>query len=259
VKARPLSEEEVEQAIRKIRSLYDDYIITFTKPFRLKNEFEDRYFEARKSRIDLTRFVLAELEVIRQLKKQEEEKILVAEEKRFKKRSKPKPTVSLADRVLEQQRQQIEKYPDLPMDDRASYEIKKLFGALDAFEKEYWPPFETLLRHIYPSYYANPRIELEPRIYALCPGAGNSPPIISRYEALLIRIPRSINDVEWEEKRLVLEAAFLLHALVGVIDKLPMDDRTDEERTIVEKTREYVHILITDFRLKDLKPANLGG
>jgi hypothetical protein len=259
VKARPLNEDEVEQAIRKIRSLYDDYIITFTKPFRLKNEFEDRYFEARKSRIDLTRFVLAELEVIRQLKKQEEDKVIVAEEKRFKKRSRPKPTVSIADRVLEQHRKQIEKYPDLSMDDRASFEIKKLFGALNIFEKEYWPPLETVLRHLYPSYYANPRIDLEPRIYALCPGAGNAPPILSRYEALLLRIPRSIHDVEWEEKRLVLESAFLLHALIGVMDQLPLNDCTDEQRATVEKTREYVHILITDFRLKDLKPTNLGG
>lgn len=259
MKPRPLSEDEVEQAVRKIRSLYDDYIITFTKPFRLKNQFEDRYFEARKSRIDLTRFVLAELEVIRQLKKREEEKIVEAEEKRFKKRSKPKPTISIADRVLEQNRKQIEKYPDLPMDERASFEVKKLFGALNVFEKEFWPPLEKMLRHIYPSYYANPRVDLEPRIYALCPGAGSAPPIISRYEALLLRIPRSLNDLEWEEKRLVLEAAFLLHALVGVIEHLPLEDCTDEERAIVEKTREYVHILITDFRLKDLKPTNLGG
>jgi hypothetical protein len=231
----------------------------FTKPFKLKNEFEDRYFEARKQRIDLTRFVLAELEVIRQLKKREEAKLLEAEEKRFKKRTQPKQASNLADRVLEQQRKQIEKYPELPMDPRASYELKKLFGALDVLEKEYWPPLESLLRRLYPSYYSNPRLDLEPRIYALCPGAGTVPPIVSRYEALLLRIPRSLNDVEWEEKRLLLEAAFLLHALMGVLDKLPLEDCTDEERKMVEKTRNYVHILLTDFRLKDLKPANLGG
>ena len=260
MKSRPLSEEEVEQAIRKIRALYDEYIISFTKPFRLKNEFEDRYFEARKSRIDLTRFVLAELEVIRQLKKREEEKLLEAEEKRFKRRARAKAqTLNLADRVLEQHRKQIEKYPELPMDARASYEIKKLFGALNLFEKEYWPPIESLLRHIYTSHYANPRVDLEPRIYALCPGAGSSPPILSRYEALLLRIPRSMNDVEWEEKRLVLEAAFLLHAVDRVLEALPLEDCTDDERAIVEKARDFVHILITDFRLKDLKPENLGG
>lgn len=259
MKERPLSEEEIEQAIKKIRRLYDDYIVTFLKPFRRKEEFEDRYLEARKQRIDLTRFVLAELEVVRLLKQQAEEKLIHEEERRFKKRAVRRQPLDLADRVLEQQRKQIERYPDLPMDARASYEIRKLFGALDSFEREYWPPFETLLRRIYPSFYANPRVELEPRIYALCPGAGSSPPILSRYEALLLRVPRSHNDVEWEEKRLVLEAAFFLHHFLKVVDGLPMEECSETEREMVEKTREYVHILITDFRLKDLKPANLGG
>lgn len=259
MKSRPLSDEEVEQAIRKIRQLYDDYIITFTKPFRLKNLFEDRYFEARKSRIDLTRFVLAELEVIRKLKRREEERLIEREEKRFKKRASGGSAVGLADRVLEQHRKQIERYPDLPMDTRASYEIAKLFGALDLFEKQYWPPLESVLRRVYPSTYANPRIDLEPRIYALCPGAGKSPPIISRYDALLLRMPRGRNDVEWEEKRLVVEAAFLLHHLSSVIAGLPAEDISDEDRKTVEMVREFVHILIADFRLKDLKPANLGG
>ncbi len=259
MKSRPLSEEEVEQAVKKIRQLYDDYIITFTKPFRLKNQFEDRYFEARKSRIDLTHFVIAEIEVVRRLKHNEEQKLIEQEEKRFKKRTKSKGSRGLADRVLEQHRKQIEKYPDLKMDPRASYEIKKLFGALDSFERQYWPPFETLLRRLYPSYYANPRIDLEPRMYALCPGAGAAPPIISRYEALLLRIPRSMNDVEWEEKRLVVEAAFLLHHLSKVISELPLADCSEEEKETVEKAKGFVHTLIEDFRLKDLKPANLGG
>ena len=259
MKTRPLSDEEIEQAIRKIRQLYDDYIITFTKPFRLKNQFEDRYFEARKSRIDLTRFVLAELEVIRKLKRAEEEKLIAREEKRFKKRTKGGSAAGLADRVLEQQRKQIEKYPDLPMDPRASHEITKLFGTLDLFERQYWPGLETVLRRVYPSTYANPRADLEPRMYALCPGAGKSPPIISRYEALLLRIPRGRNDVEWEEKRLLVEAAFLLHHLSRVIADLPTEDFSEETKETVEKVQEFVHILLADFRLKDLKPANLGG
>lgn len=256
---KPLSEEEIERAVRKIRQLYDDYIVTYTKPLRLKNGFEDRYFQARKSRIDLARFVFAELEVIRRLKQQAEQKHIRDEEKRFKKRAGVRQTLDLADRVLEQHRKQIEKYPDLPMDSRASTEIKKLFGALDSLEKQFWPPFESLLRRIYPSYYANPRVELEPRIYALCPGAGSSPPILGRYEALLLRIPRSQTDVEWEEKHLLIEAAFLLHGFVTALGELPLEDCTDEEREMVEKLQDYVHILITDFRLTDLKPTNLGG
>lgn len=259
MKDKPLTDEEIERAVRKIRKLYDDYIITYTKPFRLKNGFEDRYFQARKSRIDLTRFVFAELEVVRRLKQQAQDKLTSEEDRLFKRRTGVKRSLDLADRVIERHRKQIEKYPELPMDARASNEIKKLFGALDNLERQFWPPFESLLRRIYPSLYANPRVELEPRIYALCPGAGSSPPILGRYEALLLRIPRSQTDVEWEEKHLLIEAAFLLHGFLTVIGELPLDECTDEEREMVEKLREYVHTLITDFRFTDLKPTNLGG
>jgi len=258
----PLTEEEIEQAIRKIRHLYDDYIITFTKPFKLKNLFEDRYFEARKQRIDLTGFVFAELDVVQRLKHREEAKVAAEEEKRFKRITQRATASGLIERVAEEQRKQIEKYPDFEVDERASYEMKKLFGALDRFEKVFWPPFDRILRKIYPSYFSNPRVDLEPKIYALCCGPGASPPIASRYKALLLRLPKSANDVEWEEKRIILEAAFFLHQLDTVIRELLVewrDELNEEELAAVENIREYVHIVIIDFRLKDLNPSNLGG
>lgn len=265
MKNRPLSDEEIRRAVGKIRHQYDDYIVTYTKPFRLKKEFDDRYYQALRSRIDLSGFVLAELEVIRELKKKEEVRRIEDYERRHHKVAPhehgktPTESSGLADRVLAKHRKQIEAYPDLPLDPRGAFEIKKLFGALGAFERDYWPPFESVLRHLYPAYYSNPRIELEPRIYALCPGPGTIPPILSRYEALLLRLPRGLHDIEWEEKRLVTEAAYFLHQVIDVINRLPVLYCTEEERVTVEKTKEFVHILIADFRLKDLKPENLGG
>lgn len=259
-----LTEEEVAQAIDKIRRLYDDYIITFMKPFKMKKAFEDRYFDARKRRIDLTRFVYAELEMVQRLKAREEEKIAEAEERRFKRlaRQKRSDARALVERVAEEHRKRIEKYPDFEVDPRASFEVTKLFGALDKLEKQLWPPFEHVLRKIYPTYLSNPRVDLEPKLYALTPGAGLSPPIASRYKALLLRLPRSVNDVEWEEKRLVLEAAFFLHHLIRVIEELgrsATDDLDAEDLNAIENIRQYVAGAIADFRLADLKPSNLGG
>lgn len=259
-----LTDEEIEQAIDKIRRLYDDYIITFTKPFKLKNLFEDRYFDARKRRANLTRFVYAELEMVQRLKAKEQENLAAAEEKRFRRLPKKQrgDARGLAERVLAEHRQRIEKYPDFEVDPRASFEMTKLFGALDKLEKELWPPFERVLRKIYPTYLSNPRVDLEPKLYALTSGAGASPPILSRYKALLLRLPRSVNDVEWEEKRVVLEAAFFLHHLASVIQELDRsipEELEIEDLNAIENIRQYVSGTIADFRLADLKPSNLGG
>jgi len=255
---RSLSEEEVEQAIRKIRQMYDDYIVTYLKPFTLKQAFEDRYFDARKKRIGLDRFILDEMEVVRHLRRQEEEKIAEKEARRDERLEKRTRSVTeYAEQLFEQFREQIAKYPELPFHERASNELRRLFGALDLFEKEYWPPLDRVLRKLYPSFYNNPAAGLEPRIHALTSGAGHSPPRLSRYQSLLDRFPKRQKDAEWEEKQLLLECAHLLHSVSDVIASIDKE-LPAEARKEVEKTADFVHTLIADFRMKDLKPSGQG-
>ena len=251
---RPLSEEEVERAVEKIRRMYDDYIITYLKPFTLKDAFEDRYLLVRKQRIDLTRFIHDELELIKGLVKDEDARSAQREERRGRRKGRHRSVSEYADRLIEQYREQIEKYPDLPFDDRASYEIRKLLGALDLFEKEYWPDLERVLRKLYPSYYSSPRLTLEPRIYNLTSGAGRLPPGVSRYKALLMRLPRTKAELEWEERRLILEGAFLLHHVVETLERV----RKDGDLAGLERTENWVHSVIVDFRLQEFKPTNQG-
>ncbi len=253
---RPLSEDEVERAVEKIRRAYDDYIVTYLKPFTLKNAFEDRYLLVRKQRIDLARFVHDELELIRGLGREEEARSAENEER---KRKKSRRSVNeYADGLIEQFREQIAKYPDLSFDEKASYELRKLLGALDRFEKEYWPDLERILRRLYPSYYSSPRLTLEPRLNYLTSGAGRLPPGISRYQALLMRLPRAQRELEWEERRLILEGAFLLHHLDETIDRVKKEAGGNGDLAALARTAEYVHSMIGDFRLMDFKPSNQG-
>ncbi len=255
---RPLSEEEVERAVEKIRRMYDDYIVTFLKSFSLKEAFEDRYLLARKQRIDLTRFVSDELAMIKDLIKDEGALSTERDERRGRRKERRRSVSEYADRIIEQNREQIEKYPDLPFDEKASYEIRKLLGALDLFEREYWPDLDRVLRKFYPSYYASPRLTLEPRIYNLTSGAGRLPPGVSRYKALLMRLPRTKTELEWEERRLMLEGAFLLHHVVETIERLRKETDGSRDLATLEKTQEFVHSTLTDFRLMEFKPSNQG-
>ncbi len=211
--------------------------------------------------MDLTSFVVAELDVIKRLKLLEEKRGEEEGARREKRREKALRGAAgdFADRVLEQNRQMIVKYPDMFIDERASFEMRKLFGALDVFDKEHWPHLDRVLRKLFPSSYANPRLALEPRLYSLCSGAAHQPPGLSRYQSLLMRFPQSQKEIEWEEKRLVLEGAFLLHQVSDVIAQIEGMAIEEEDRPGVEKTAEYVHILLADFRLKDLKPSKQGA
>jgi len=258
VNRRPLSEEEVERAVGKIRRMYDDYIVTYLKSFMLKEAFEDRYLLVRKQRIDLTRFVSDELEMIKSLIKDEEARSAQRDERRGSRKGRRRSVSEYADGLIEQYREQIAKYPDLPFDEKASYEIRKLLGALDLFEREYWPDLERVLRRLYPSYYSSPRLTLEPRIYNLTSGAGRLPPGVSRYKALLMRLPRARVELEWEERRLMLEGAFLLHHLVETVVRVRAEAGDDGDRAALERTQEYVHSMLSDFRLMEFKPSNQG-
>lgn len=254
-KRRNLTEAEIDRAVGKIRQMYDDYIITFLKSFATKEAFEDRYLLARRQRIDLTRFVHDEIELIASLGKEERKRIAPGAERRAPRR---RSVGEYADRLIEQFREQIAGYPDLFIGEKASYETRKLFGALDLFEREHWPAFERSLRRVYPSSYSSPRLTLEPRMQYLTSGPGRQPPGLSRYQALLLRLPRSKSEVDLEERRLLLEAAFLLHGIAETLTRLLPEVTDGEERAALERCGNYVHTLISDFRLKDLRPSNQG-
>ena len=256
-----LSPEEIEQAVRAIRDRYNDYIIRYTKPPSVKKGFEDRYFQARKMNIDLTNFLYAEMSVIRELAEREERKKETAQVRSDikEKQEKKKKEKDFADKIIEEHRKRIEKYPELELPLAASFEIKKLFGMFRQFDREHWPYLSALFRnaHNTVSYETRDLLENSETELALVRGDG-LPPVLHRYRLLLTARPKDWSQLEVEEKNLVLGAAFFLHRVDMVASKvLKQEEVAEEKREGVEKSLDFLHSVVADFRLSDLKPQGL--
>lgn len=257
MKRKKLSLDEIEQARDKILSEYDHYIVEYMKSRRLKEDFESRYFSAMKARIDMTHFLHAELTAVRELRRKEEERLNSEHNRTIEESSKkrqPKP-MGFADRIVAENREKIAKYPAKEIHPDASFEVSRLFGVLNDFERRYWPEVERCMRKISPTLYSGPRIVLERKIFDLWSDTkdGVSPRLAS-YVSLFFRFPRSQRDIAREEQRFLVDSGYLMHEVADEIGLVKDNNALDEdERKFLDKMFDYVHTVINDFRLNDFK------
>jgi len=263
VKKKKLSHIEVEAAVNGIRKKYNDLIVEYMKPKVIKNSFEDRYIGALRARVDMGNFIYTEIQVVSNLVKIEKEKLLQIEIKKNN-RLKASKTIndnnkSIADRVFDANRDKIRKYQGIGLDDSDAFEINKLYGAIKFFEVNYWPLVEKILRRIYPSRYTGPRVSLENRLFEITiTGPDGFPPGLIKLRTMLNRSPRGYSSLERETQRCILDVSFLLH---DINDELPVilaeEILIKDEKEPLEETIEYVHTVLEDFRLMDLKESKL--
>ncbi len=277
MKRKKLTNKEIDQLVEKIRSLYDDYMVKFIQGRTSRDGFERRYLDALKSRIDLQRFLQVELKMVQQLIAREEQELDRTEAESYardKGRSgaqkegegsenkgdgvsggDPRGKGDFADRVIEQMQRKAEKYPPAGLDNSEVWEVDHLFGGLQKFERELWPPIDRVYRRLYPSRYDGPRLTLESKLLELAEARmGGVPQILHTLQLLMGRFPRNYREIEWEKKHTILKAAFFLHNLRGELEKLRQESYlSEEDRRAVHSALEYVDMLIEDFRLKDLK------
>lgn len=254
-KKKKLDSGDIEKIVSKIRGLYNDFIIRFTKPLTLKEKFEFRYHEALAASMDMETFLQAEAEAILTLFAREEEKIRQEEE--GPPRVAPPRTMSqIADDILLENRRKIAKYPDLPIHAEASYEVKKMFGALKLLDEFHWPNLDNVLRVHSREFPARTRPVMQAKITDLCTiRLGGVPLVLGRYQHLLRDYEHNIREIEQEEQRLLLEASFLLHNLADVHrTALGIEHLSEEFKERVETGLDYVDNVIKDFRLNQLKP-----
>jgi hypothetical protein len=255
-KRKRLTDAEIRETVEKIRGRYAAFMERFGKPRTALSAFEDRYIQAMRARMDLSLFLYTEMKVVEDLIKKEEEK----QEAERRKAAAPKGPVKrkpdFADRVIAQNRKRIEKYPSLGVHNEASQELQKLYGALGTVDREIWPPMERLMRRAYPSVMTSPRTALDSTLLHLCrQNSDGIPPRLARYRGLFDWFPRNYLEIEREEKKCILDAAFLLHRILDVLSEINSSDNlNDADRAEVEKLQEYVHTVVDDFRLRDLKP-----
>ena len=253
-----MTDSETREAVEKIRGEYSEYMTRFGKPRDALDAFEDRYIDSLRVRMDLALFLHAERNVVDQLIAQEDERL---EKERQKQQAQSKEKVeklSATDKIIEELKQRIGKYPKLFINNDASNEVSRLFGALGVIDREFWTDLEKYLRKTYVSLYSNPRGRIEEKILQLCrPGVDNIPPRLIRYTHLFDRFPRDYLEIEKEEKRSILDSAFFLFDLQDVLKKVKSGEMLSvSEIMAVEKMEVYVDDIIQDFRLKEFKSLN---
>lgn len=276
MKRKKLTSSEIDQALEKIRKLYDDYMVRFIKSRKTRKAFEERYLEALRARIDLDRFLSMEVAIIKQMLAQAEEETQkeTARLERIGKIGDPwerrgdagggdtggqgkGKKKDFADRVIEKMKEKAAKYPTVGLDNSELWEVDHLIGGLQKLEREVWPAIDRLYRQLYPNRFDGPRIMLENRLLELAESRmGGIPQVLHPLQLLLGRFPRDYRKIEWEVKQAILRASFFLHTLKGELEKLLNDSYLAEsDRKIVEAGLAYVNEMIEDFRLKDLKQS----
>ena len=247
-----LSPEEISRAVAKIRDRYDEYIYKFFKSKTVKFAFEERYAEALQKRMDISTFLMAEIEAVQELIKREEVKIAAgpqAEEDRE----------SIADRVeriYQENLEKIRKYPEIPIHPTANEEIKRLAGALNTLDNEYWPRLAVIVRNTARSLGSMAMGNMESQLrYLGSVGADRVPGALSRYLYHLNRFPRDSAAIDREEKEYILESAFFLHDLNDVLGRIITNNpkMREEHNQGLHEIQQYVNGLIRDFRVRDLK------
>jgi len=273
MKKKRLSKKEIDEKLKQIRKKYDEYMVSFIKSGRARQAFERRYHEALQSRIELDRFVDVELKVIQEMfvkEKRRQQKETVLQNNRNggtngqgrghgngggNGEDPEEGGGDFADRYIDKLKQQAEKYPVAGLESGEVWEVDHLFGALQKFERDFWPPVDRVYRKVYPSRYDGPRITLENKLLELAEARmGGVPQVLHTLQMLLGRFPRNYREIEWEIKQTILKGSFFLHEARGELENLLKESYlADNERIAVKKALEYIEGLIKDFRLKDLK------
>jgi hypothetical protein len=245
---RKLTPGEITAVVEKIRKKYDEYIYKYFKPKSLREAFEERYLRSLRAAVDISSFLLAEIGAIEELIHREEERILVSPP------SEPRPDI--ADRVIEENRRRIAKYPDAAFHPDASEEARRLLGALQQIADEHWPSLTSALRETASNMNSLEMLGLDSQLrYLSAPGRDGIPPFLVRYLGQLKRFPRNYAAVDREDKEFVLESAFFLNDLMSILERVRRvyKDLDPSAKEILAAAVEFTWNVIVDFRLKDLK------
>ena len=239
-----MSKHEILATSEKIREKYQKYIDFYHKSSNVLLDFERRYTQAVLSGMNLELFIKDEIIIIDTLNRREEEK-LQAEHKPEIKRE------SYADRVINEYRARMEKYPKISLHVQALPDIVYLYGALNEFEKNYWSQLSIQLGVSLPALRNSKLVEVEHSMYRLTNiGKSGIPSSLEKYRRMMQEKPLPVKQVESESQSLIKDAAFLLHE----IKKMIMDTiKKGNSTPLLEKSLELIQNIINDFRLKDIK------
>jgi len=256
VRSKKLTPGEISSSVEKIRRRYDEYISKFFKHRSLREAFEDRYRKALRAGVDISSFLLAEISAIEELITREEQRVMAGPP-----RAGAEKEPSFADKVLEENRRRIEKYPDVPFHNDAGEEVRRLVGALSGLERDHWPVLATALRDTMYAMNSPEMLALDSQLrFMASTNREEVPQFLTRLVAHLGKFPRNYPAIEREEKEYILEAGFLLNDILTVLERVQRvhTEMGAQEKRIVAEKKAIIEELISDFRLKDFKRRQRG-
>ncbi len=248
---RKLTPGEISGAVEKIRKKYDTYVSKYFKPRTLKEAFEERYIRALRAGVDISSFLMAEISAIEELIDREEKRVAMEPAKPDTEKQQ-----SIADRVLEENRKRIVKYPDVPFHKDASEETRRLLGALANLLRDRWPQIGDALQDTMYSMSSSEMLTLDSQLHFLASTDKDEvPQFLMRLVAQLRKFPRNYALIERDEKEYILEAAFFLNDLFTVLERVKRvyTDIPAEAKKTIEDNLAHVWEVVSDFRVKDFK------
>ncbi|MGD0725684.1 MAG: hypothetical protein ABSB63_08970 [Spirochaetia bacterium] len=249
--SKKLTPGEISSSMEKIRKRYDEYISKFFKPRSLRDAFEGRYIKALRAGIDVSSFLLAEISAIEELIAREEQRVMAGPP-----RASAEKEPSFADKILEENRKRIEKYPDVPFHNDAGEEVRRLVGALSGLEKDHWPDLTTALRDTMYAMSSAEMLSLDSQLRFLAStNREEIPQFLTRLVSQLGKFPRNYAAIDREEKEYILEAGFFLNDLITVLERVQRvyTEMGAQEKRILDEKKAIIWEIINDFRLKDFK------
>ncbi|MFC1670122.1 hypothetical protein ACFL20_06980 [Spirochaetota bacterium] len=261
-----LSKKEVEKIIKKLREKYSGYADKYGPTWFDLHGFEERYEMARKNKMNMEGFVLAEITNFEKVKQKYDEK---KNETSFSEQ---------VDRIIEENTEKIKKYPEIKFHNSAGLEISHFYGAMVDFACIYFPVLWILSDD---KAIKDQLFQYEDVVSFLgSPGGDKPAKRIEDHVFLLKRKESSELEIEKDRNDYLKESAFILHDIIdfcdGLIesrnqilenplrmDKLYLSE--SRKRDIVSKftgltgygavlkVREYAVAIINDFRLSSFR------
>ena len=254
--SRKLTPGEITSSVEKIRRKYDEYVNKYFKPKTLRAAFESRYIRALRAKVDVSSFLLAEISAIQELISREEQRVQLGPV-----RPAAEKEPSFADKVLEENRARMAKYREVVFHPDAGEDVRRLAGALSELGGERWQNLGLALQNTMYAMNSSEMLSLDSQLGYLASRDGQeTPQSLSRLVGQLRKFPRNYQAIDREEKDYILEAAFFLHDLFVVLERVKKvyTEMPARMRQVVEESLDHVWGIISDFRLKDLKRKSRG-
>ncbi|OQY38778.1 MAG: hypothetical protein B6229_05180 [Spirochaetaceae bacterium 4572_7] len=245
-----LSKEDTARTLKKIRNQYNNYIITYLRSSLAKDEFESRYYFAAKYKENMAKFFKNEITILTDLLALEENKRLEKEHEKelMQNRRNRQKNGDFADKILKDLEERIKLYPEVQITDKASTEVRKLYGALKVFEDRYWNHISRYIKTATPM--GRMIDHLENDLWQLVGSGTRNPPVLDKYIFLLERPEIDLKAISYAEQECMKQVAFFTNELLDLY-RTSILDTTAPGKAV--DGYNYLSQLVFNFRLSDIK------